>query len=738
MGQVMTARIGFFLLVFLFSPAGRVAAQDFWQPTTGPGGGAVHDLAAGEGGVLYAIVGQDTRVENELYRSLDGGETWGRRTLPDKALVHLGAAPDGPLYAAAAGSWTYRSDDGGLSWSSLSPPGGSALDFAFDDQGRVFIGTTTGVFVSGDDGETWQAAGLDGRTVSRLACKATDHLFALLDDGAYETNDSGTTWQRVAALQAGLALLPHPDGGLYVSAGRIFGPAIENTGVYRLDPEGNLAFSGVKGLFVTSMAVNADGHVFAATLGSCSSFGCTPPAGIYRSVDDGATWEAVGPASTGVGVLVALPNGDLLAGTRGLSSDSGFGSSRGILRSSDDGASWLPSDTGIPRAWAYALAAGPGGIVYAAADQHVSRTLDGGEHWTPVYAADPAGEQADTPYYFLAVHPGGDLFVLVSRDRLVRSSDQGETWTTLPLDVVSTDIRLLGVAPSGTVFLRFGSRGVLRSEDRGETWAYVDVGFGPVVTLGSDPDGRLFAAAWDAAITTVFLFVSTDDGRTWTEVGTVPRHVHTFQFPVAGNGYVLTSRTLYHLQEAGGFWTITEEALPADVMDDLIVTPDGTMFAASQTDGVFASTDGGRTWTSLNEGLPFEEAPFPVNDLLLDSEEVYLYAATSGRSVVRSIEPVVTDLARESLLPPDAVPPETYPNPFQKQVTVAFTLEAPAPVTLQVYDLLGRRVAGLRDGEWMSAGPHEVAWQPDGLPAGVYLYRLTVGRRMTGGTLVRQ
>ena len=69
-----------------------------------------------------------------------------------------------------------------------------------------------------------------------------------------------------------------------------------------------------------------------------------------------------------------------------------------------------------------------------------------------------------------------------------------------------------------------------------------------------------------------------------------------------------------------------------------------------------------------------------------------------------------------------------YPNPFEARAVLGYRLEAPGPVRLAVYDVLGRRVRVLHDGV-RSAGEHRTAW--DGrddagrpVPAGLYFYRL--------------
>lgn len=69
-----------------------------------------------------------------------------------------------------------------------------------------------------------------------------------------------------------------------------------------------------------------------------------------------------------------------------------------------------------------------------------------------------------------------------------------------------------------------------------------------------------------------------------------------------------------------------------------------------------------------------------------------------------------------------------YPNPFSEATSLRYRLAARGPATLEVFDLLGRRVRVLAEGV-QSAGVHEVRW--DGLDAdgrrvasGVYLVRL--------------
>ncbi len=66
---------------------------------------------------------------------------------------------------------------------------------------------------------------------------------------------------------------------------------------------------------------------------------------------------------------------------------------------------------------------------------------------------------------------------------------------------------------------------------------------------------------------------------------------------------------------------------------------------------------------------------------------------------------------------------EPYPNPANSSVNFAFTLPEAQSVSLSIYDLAGRRVAVLTEGE-LPAGRHAVAWDCAREASGVYLLRL--------------
>ena len=69
---------------------------------------------------------------------------------------------------------------------------------------------------------------------------------------------------------------------------------------------------------------------------------------------------------------------------------------------------------------------------------------------------------------------------------------------------------------------------------------------------------------------------------------------------------------------------------------------------------------------------------------------------------------------------------QNYPNPFAGTTTIPYSLSTPQTVRLEVYDVLGRRVATLVD-RHQPAGSYEVAFDASGLSNGVYFYRMEAG-----------
>ena len=77
----------------------------------------------------------------------------------------------------------------------------------------------------------------------------------------------------------------------------------------------------------------------------------------------------------------------------------------------------------------------------------------------------------------------------------------------------------------------------------------------------------------------------------------------------------------------------------------------------------------------------------------------------------------------------------SYPNPFNATATITYETPVAGNVSLDIYNLLGQKVATLVNGN-NQAGQHNVIWDASSYSSGVYFYKLSAGdqvftKRMT-------
>jgi photosystem II stability/assembly factor-like uncharacterized protein len=170
----------------------------------------------------------------------------------------------------------------------------------------------------------------------------------------------------------------------------------------------------------------------------------------------------------------------------------------GVYRSDDDGYSWERKNNGlfVPNQSVLQLETNSYGTFFAGAQGQIFKSLDRGENWTLVY---------DTPLYGANMHIvkcGYDSIILVggeNQDAIIRSGDYGITWQKV-LDISHpywfesiTDIHF---GPNGVIYacsriiLSNDPGMVYASYDQGRTWqVFCEAGY--PMSLGFDNQGRL-------------------------------------------------------------------------------------------------------------------------------------------------------------------------------------------------------------------------------------------------------
>jgi len=141
-------------------------------------------------------------------------------------------------------------------------------------------------------------------------------------------------------------------------------------------------------------------------------------------------------------------------------------------------------------------------------------------------------------------------------------------------------------------------------------------------------------------------------------------------------------------------------------------------------------------WYDFFTGTGFEVADGNLNaPIPLEAGEFHIYTTHPVETPEAGLITVDTETLLSSELPQTVALHAGYPNPFNPATTLAFDLPAAAEVRLDVFDVLGRRVATLADGV-LPAGTHEVVFEAGDLPSGLYLYRLRTGGRVLSRTML--
>jgi hypothetical protein len=133
----------------------------------------------------------------------------------------------------------------------------------------------------------------------------------------------------------------------------------------------------------------------------------------------------------------------------------------------------------------------------------------------------------------------------------------------------------------------------------------------------------------------------------------------------------------------------------------------------------------------------FSIGPFTLHSLAQDTTTiVYALLAADTLSTMRvraeraeqiyrsNGETAVTEEGRAT---PESVELiQNYPNPFNPSTTIKYDLPKDSRVSLKIFDILGREVATLVNGE-EKAGNKSAVWNATGFSSGVYIYRLEAG-----------
>ena len=238
-----------------------------------------------------------------------------------------------------------------------------------------------------------------------------------------------------------------------------------------------------------------------------------------------------------------------------------------------------------------------------------------------------------------------------------------------------------------------------------------------------DPSGyKLWYVAWKAMDDTARIgYATSADGLGWQK-DTVHNPVFNVGAPGQWDARVVGWPVVHFIQNKYFMWYQGQKVPEAAFKSAGLATSlDGVNWTRDTLNPIFTTTPG--SWDS-------SFAEFTTVVLRGDTLHAW-YDGTSGSAPFRighatAPAPISSVDGEKGDLPGVFMLAQNYPNPFNPSTAIRYQLPRANDVRLVIYNLLGREVAVLVNGE-EAPGTYEVFFDASHLASGMYLYRLQAG-----------
>jgi photosystem II stability/assembly factor-like uncharacterized protein len=199
---------------------------------------------------------------------------------------------------------------------------------------------------------------------------------------------------------------------------------------------------------------------------------------------------------------------------------------------------------------------------------------------------------------YITIDPNRPKTVYTGSSRVWKTTNEGNLWKPVSEILDGSSITAIEVAAANSKYVYVGTEngGIFRSLNAGRSWS------------GNLAGSRL-------------------PGKLVSRIETDPRDASTVFVTAAGKG----SSHVFRSRDAGLSWVDLDAGKLPDVPHSAIVLRDAHSLYVSNDTGVFASYDGGESWSSITRNLPNVMAV----DLVYHAGEGTLWVATYGRGIWR-------------------------------------------------------------------------------------------------------
>lgn len=313
--------------------------------------------------------------------------------------------------------------------------------------------------------------------------------------------------------------------------------------------------------------------------------------GVYRSLNNGTTWENATNSPDGINDII-FSGTTLFAAT-----------DIGIHRSTDNGNTWTIIK-GID--WGYTVFSDGSRIYAGGAIKGIYRSGSNGDSFTLIDFPDEAS--GVTGFTKL----GTDLYACTINGSVYKSTDNGLTWTAAN-NGLNASFALAIIANNGNLFVAT-SNGYFKSTDNAASWTKV----GSNVANGNSfaaSGNTLFAATSQGVIST-----KTNEGSLWSLVNTGLTGTQITTFLKKGSDLYCGTSTngVFRLNASGTFWVPWGFGSIHPNITTLVLYGSTILAGTDGGFGLYQWKEGGNSWSPLN--VPFKQ----VSSLQVIDGKIYV------------------------------------------------------------------------------------------------------------------
>lgn len=623
--------------------------------------------------------------------------------------------------------------------------------------GKIFAGTSGGIFVSSDSALTWSPLNKGIETIKSLALATVNNNLYSVDGigNVYKSVDFGLNWTPIEvgsfpnklAVIGDTVFVSYDGWQLYAIKDGAITPQLINTiqspTTFTSSDSRLILGSFDQGIFISDDRGKSWNHqaLTGRVLSLSEANGnllATTYEGAYLSSDRGNTWSLANlPWSTNYNILSL---GDKLIASSddwfpSESNDSGLtwnynanmpnlscltsdslkyygGGSYGVHRTNDGGFTWGFSNSGMTNAEVQKILSFHGSL-FATSGNRLFKSDNNAESWSELFYGNSTKETLQ------CISIIGNSIYLGTMNSIYVSVDNGSTWS------------INYSAPNGMMHFAKTSKkqfihnydGIFSSIDNGASWQLTDTDKYITGMNSIGDDLFIFGVNGNYKIS---------DNGTKTRLGSVFMETGYEDFITSitafENGLICTTGNSGIIFSSNGGLNWQHLTTLGGALE--IIEKDNVLYTATYQQGIMTSTDAGFTWQSANQGLNFRDdwwrAWTPIYDLEIVGDS--MFAATSWGGVWRSHRAsLITGIEKtEHSL-------KIYPNPTTGDVIIDLTeFSLSSPKEIQILGIRGEVLQSLRTNNEFESIDLSL------YPSGLYLVRINDFQKSQIGKIIRK